>query len=358
MIPEPALALRPLDASHDLRNEAQVARAVLKARRAVFEPFLREAVATLPDLVRGIAGYHLGWLDENGDPVAANSGKAIRPAMVLLASEAVGGSAEVALPAAAAVELAHNFSLIHDDVIDGDETRRHRPTAWSVFGVGAATLAGDALLGLAYDVLATSGHHAAPAAATMLSAAVIGLSEGQIQDLSFERRTDVDLSECLGMVERKTALLMSCASAAGAVFGGGRPAQVERLRSAGHHLGLAFQLVDDLLGIWGDPAVTGKPVYSDLQNRKKTLPVVAALTSGTPPGCELAKLYACDKKLSDGALVRAAELIERAGARDWSEAQLQVFVSLALRDLDLAEPTVSGAAGLRSLGFLISNQHR
>jgi geranylgeranyl diphosphate synthase type I len=359
MMPEPAaLALRPLDAAHDLRNEAHVARSVLKTRRAVFDPFFRETVATLPDSVRAIAGYHLGWLDENGDPVSADSGKAIRPTMALLASEAVGGSAEVALPAAAAVELAHNFSLIHDDVIDGDETRRHRPTAWSVFGVGAALLAGDALLALAFEVLATSGHHAAPAAAAVLSAAVIGLSEGQIQDLSFERRNDVDLSECLGMVERKTALLMSCACAAGAVFGGGRPGQVERMRSVGRHLGLAFQLVDDLLGIWGDPAVTGKPVYSDLQNRKKTVPVVAALTSGTAAGRELANLYAGDGKLADGDLVRAAELIDRAGARDWSEAQLQAFVSRALLDLDLAEPTVSGAAGLRSLGFLISNQHR
>ena len=184
------------------------------------------------------------------------------------------------------------------------------------------------------------------------------IHDGQSQDLSFERRNDVDLCECLGMVERKTALLMSCACAAGAVFGGGRPAQVERFRSVGRHLGLAFQLVDDLLGIWGDPAVTGKPVYSDLQNRKKTLPVVAALTSGTAAGRELADLLACDGKLSGGALARAAELIDRAGARDWSEAQLQVFVSRALRDLDMAEPTVSGAAGFRSLGFLISNQHR
>jgi geranylgeranyl diphosphate synthase type I len=359
MMSEPGvLAIRSLDAADELNTEAEMARAVLKTRRAVLDPFLREAVATLPDAVRGIAGYHLGWLDENGGPVVADSGKAIRPTMALLAAEAVGASAEVALPAAAAVELAHNFSLIHDDVIDGDETRRHRPTVWALFGVGAAVLAGDALLALAYEVLAASGHHAATAVAARLSTAVIGLCEGQSQDLSFERRSDVDLSECLGMVERKTALLMSCACASGAAFGGARPCQVERMGSVGRHLGLAFQLVDDLLGIWGDPAVTGKPVYSDLQNRKKTLPVVAALTSGTAAGRELAELYDSNEKLADGDVVRAAELIERAGALHWSEAELQAFLSRALRDLDLVEPTASGAAALRSLGFLISSQHR
>lgn len=357
MTPEPtALAAHSVDLADHLGNEADRALAVIEARRAVFDQFLRAAVATLPDSMGRIAAYHLGWLDESGDPVVANCGKAIRPTMALLASEAVGGTTEVALPAAAAVELAHNFSLLHDDVIDGDETRRHRPTAWSVFGVGAAIVAGDALLALAFDVLAGSGHHAAAEVAAMLSEAVIDLSEGQSQDLSFERRRDVDLSECLGMVERKTAMLMSCACASGAAFGGGRPAQLERMRSVGRHFGLAFQLVDDLLGIWGDPGVTGKPVYSDLQNRKKTVPVVVALTSGTAAGRELADLYHRGGELSHGELAWAAELIERAGARAWSEAQLKVFVSHAVDDLHHADPTAAGAAGLRSLGCLITSQ--
>ena len=356
-MPEPtALAWHPFHGTDHVGNEAEVGRAVIEARRVVFDQFLRAAVATLPDSVGRIAGYHLGWLDENGDPVVANSGKAIRPTMALLAAEAVGGTTEVALPAAAAVELAHNFSLIHDDVIDGDATRRHRATAWSVFGVGAAIFAGDALLALAYDVLAASGHHAAPAVATMLSAAMTGLSEGQAQDVSFERRSDVDLPECMSMVERKTALLMSCACTSGAAFGGGRPAQLERMRSVGRHLGLAFQLVDDLLGIWGDPGVTGKPVYSDLQNRKKTVPVVVALTSGTTASRELACLYHRAGELSDGDFARAADLIERAGARAWTEAQLKVFVSRALGELDRVEPTAPGAAGLRSLACLITSQ--
>lgn len=358
MMPEPAALGVPSSGSPDGGTDGQAALAVLDARRAIIQPFLRKELDALPPWLRGVAGYHLGCLDHNGDRVAADSGKAIRPTMVLVAAEAVGGSAEVALPAAAAVELAHNFSLIHDDVIDGDETRRHRATAWSVFGVGAAILAGDALLALAFDVLAASDHHAAHRGAAMLSEAMISLSEGQMQDLSFERRIDVTLSECLGMVERKTALLMSCACALGAAFGNGHPGQVERMGSVGRHLGIAFQLVDDLLGIWGDPTVTGKPVYSDLQTRKKTLPVVAALTSGTAAGRALADLYERDGRFSDGELEQAAALIDRAGGRTWSEAQLGRHLSRALRELQLAEPAASAAAELRALAFMIANRRR
>jgi geranylgeranyl diphosphate synthase type I len=335
-------------------SQGEAGRDVLATRRRILDPFLRDAIETMPPSLRRVAGYHLGWLDESGRSVEADSGKAIRPTMALLAAEAVGGTAEAALPAAAAVELAHNFSLIHDDVIDCDRTRRHRPTAWCVFGMGPALSTSHGLLALAFDVLAASEHPAAQGVATMLSEAVLGLLEGQSQDLSFEQRINVELAECFGMVERKTALLMSCACAAGATFGGGRPDQVDRLRSLGRHLGLAFQLVDDLLGIWGDPAATGKPVWSDLQSRKKTLPVVAALTSGTAAGRELARLYQCDGALSNRDLAHAAELIEEAGAREWSDNQVEMFVARALHDLESAEPAEAPAAELRSLADLIS----
>ena len=348
-----AVAVRPPDPAAGERG-----RQVLVARRAALDAFLRDAAGTLPPSLHRICGYHLGWLDEKGQARAGDSGKAIRPSLAVLAAEAVGGSAEAALPAASAVELAHNFSLVHDDVIDGDRTRRHRPTAWAVFGTGQAVLAGDALLALAHNVLAASGHPAAGDVAGMLSLAVLGLLEGQVEDLSFERRSDVDLADCFRMVERKTALLMSCACTAGATFGGGGPEQVERLRSFGRHLGVAFQLVDDLLGIWGDPEATGKPVFSDLKNRKKTLPVVAALTSGTAASRDLATLYYRDGVLSDAELVRAARLIERAGARKWSDAQLEVFVSRALRDLERAALAPEPAAALRSVVFHVAGRFR
>ncbi len=135
--------------------------------------------------------------------------------------------------------------------MDRDLTRRHRPTAWAVFGVGPAILAGDALLVLAMDVLVEGGRPGAEAAARMLSRSVKELVEGQVADLTFERRQDVGLPECLAMAEAKTGSLIGTACAIGAVFGGGRPEQIDELRQFGRELGVAYQLVDDLLGIWG-----------------------------------------------------------------------------------------------------------
>lgn len=338
--------------------DVEAGRLALASSRALLDPFLRSAVDTMPPLVRRIAGYHLGWADEHGLATDASSGKAVRPTLTLLAAEAVGGDPETALPAAAAVELVHNFSLVHDDVIDHDGTRRHRPTAWVVFGIGPALLVGDALLALAQGVLARSGHPAAQDATGMLCRAAIDLTEGQCADLAFERRSNVALPDCFAMVEAKTAALLSCACAIGAKFGGGCPDQVENLARFGRNLGFAFQLVDDHLGIWGDPEATGKPIFSDLQSRKKSLPVVAALTSGTPAGRELAALLGRDGELSSEELVRAAAAVDLAGGRAWTEAQVHVFVARALRDLDAAHPQGRVADQLRALAHLMGRTDR
>ncbi len=332
------------------------ARAALAWSSDNVTPALRVAVDTLPASMRRIAGYHFGWWDEHGHPASADGGKAIRPTLVLVTAKATGGIPATAVPAAVAVELVHNFSLLHDDVMDGDVTRRHRPTAWTVFGSNAAILVGDALLTLAFDVLASSGHSAADAGMRMLSAAVLDLVHGQSADLAFEQRAHVDLSECVSMNQAKTAALLGCTCAVGALFGGGNPEQIELLRSFGEHLGLAFQHVDDLLGIWGDPILTGKPVYSDLRNRKKSLPVVAALTSGAPAGRELAALYHRDQPLSDAELVHAAELIDMAGGRAWSQAQADDLLAGALRQLRLAGPTAQAAAELSALARLATHR--
>lgn len=190
-------------------------------------------------------------MGREGQAVRDRRGKAIRPALALLSAEAVGGPAVAALRPAAAVELVHDFSLLHDDVMDGDRTRRHRPTAWTVFGVSPAILAGDALLTLAFDVLATGGHPVTAEATRIFSTAVQELLDGQSADVAFEERRDVGPAECLSMAVGKTGALLGCACGLGALFGGGDPEQVEHLVAFGRDLGLAFQLVDDLLGIWG-----------------------------------------------------------------------------------------------------------
>lgn len=343
-------------AAIDTKIEGRSAHEVLAWSRSTVEPALRAAIDTLPSAMRRIAGYHFGWWDENGHPGEADGGKAIRPTLVLLSAQAVGSEPDVVVPAAAAVELVHNFSLLHDDVMDGDVTRRHRATAWSVFGLNAAILAGDALLTLALDLLAASGHPAATDGIRMLSAAVQGLVEGQSVDLAFEQRTEIELSECLSMVSGKTGALIACACEVGAAFGGGSPVQVQQIRRFGEHLGLAFQHVDDMLGIWGDPAVTGKPAHSDLGSRKKSIPVVAALISGTPAGYELAKLYHRDQPLSETDLVHAAELIDIAGGRAWSQIQVEDQLARAMCALRSAGPVPRTAAELGTLARLATHR--
>jgi geranylgeranyl diphosphate synthase type I len=242
--------------------------------------------------------------------------------------------------------------------MDGDLTRRHRPTAWSVFGIGAAILAGDALLTLALDVLAASGHPAAGGAMRTLSAAVQDLVDGQWSDMAFEKRSTVDLAECEGMAASKTAALIGGACVLGGMFGGATPEQVGRLRAFGEQLGLAFQHVDDLLGIWGRTNVTGKPVFSDLRNRKKSLPVVAALTSDTPAGKELATLYARTRPPVDDELAHVADLVERAGGRAWSRSQAGDLVNRAVASLDDIGPPVAATAELAELAHhLIHRDH-
>jgi geranylgeranyl diphosphate synthase type I len=251
--------------------------------------------------------------------------------------------------AAAAVELVHNFSLVHDDIMDGDTERRHRPTAWTVFGVGAAILAGDALLVLAQDLLLEGPAPQGMWASRCLSASVQRLIAGQGADLAFERRDDVTLQECLEMAGDKTAALMACACSIGAIYVGAPAELAMGLAGFGAHAGLAFQLTDDLLGIWGAPEVTGKPVRSDLRARKKSLPVVAALTSGSEPGDELRALLASAGPLGEDDLLRAADLVEAAGGKAWTEAEADVQLASAgkcLAETDMPDDVRAEFAGI------------
>ena len=343
-------------ASSEVINEGRCAAEVLADSRDLVQPALREAVDSLPASMRAIAGYHLGWWDQHERPTHNDSGKALRPALAILCTQAVTANAETAIPAAVAVELVHNFSLLHDDVMDRDLTRRHRPTAWTVFGSGPAILAGDALLSLALDVLAGSGHPSAQEGMRMISAAVIELLDGQHADLSFEGRGDVTRSECMTMAERKTGALLGASCAIGALFGGADPGRVGLMRDFGELTGLAFQFVDDLLGIWGDPAITGKSRHSDLDSRKKSLPVVAALTSNTPAGEALATLYHQEAPLSPEDLTQAATLVDQAGGRDWCEAMADDLLAQALRQLRAASENPTATAELITLANLMTHR--
>ncbi|MDX2912455.1 family 2 encapsulin nanocompartment cargo protein polyprenyl transferase [Streptomyces griseiscabiei] len=336
--------------------DGQEAAGILEQARVSVDPEMRRAVESLPGSLRRVARYHFGWEDADGAPAAGNAGKAIRPALVLAAVGALGGREAVAVRAAAAVELVHNFTLLHDDVMDRDTTRRHRATAWTVFGVPDAILAGDALQALAQRLLAEDPHPASAAASARLASCVVELCAGQQTDTEMEGRgpEEVTLDEVLAMAEAKTGALLGCACAVGALYAGAGAEDVEALDAFGREAGLAFQLIDDVIGIWGDPGRTGKPAGADLMVRKKSLPVVAALASGTPEAAELAELYGMP--YAEGDLERTALAVERAGGRDWAQVQAADRMARAVHELSRAVPDPESAGGLLALAEFVTRR--
>lgn len=321
---------------------------LLARGRTLCTPPMREAVARLAAPMDTVGAYHFGWIDRDGKPAAGDGGKAVRPALALLSAEAAGAPVEVGVPGGVSVELVHNFSLLHDDLMDGDETRRHRATAWTVFGPAQAILVGDALATLGTEVLldaaVTGGATAADAARAvrLITTATRKLIDGQAMDVAFEQRDMVTVEECLEMEGGKTAALLAASSAIGAVLAGADERTSDALQRYGHHLGLAFQAVDDLLGIWGATEVTGKPHWGDLRQRKKSLPVCAALAEGGAASRKLADQLADPQgrgEESEPVLAARAALIEEAGGRAWTQEEARRQYQTALAALDEVEMT-------------------
>jgi geranylgeranyl diphosphate synthase type I len=321
--------------------------------RELITPLLRSTIDTLDASTRKVCDYHFGWIDERGAP-ASPGGKALRPALTLLSAQAASAPREAAAAAGAALELVHNFSLLHDDVMDGDTERRHRPTAWTVFGVPAAILAGDAMLTLAMDVVRNNySAQRARDVEACLAAAVRRLIAGQSADVDLEQRQDATLAEGLRMAADKTASLISCGSSLGALAAGAPAALVSALAGFGEHLGVAFQMIDDLLGIWGKPEITGKPAMSDLLSCKKTIPVLVAMESETPAGVEFRERYLSDPVTDPRPL---AELVERAGGLDWTRDAAQHHVDAALRCLDEADIPSDTKENLKTTAHFVTER--
>lgn len=311
---------------------------MLADARSLIDPAMRAAVATIAESVRTPAEYHFGWVDRDGSPTTARSGKAMRPALVLLGARAAGGDDERAVSGAVAIELIHNFSLIHDDVMDGDRTRHHRPTVWDVYGVSDALLVGDAMHALAIEVLlGPSGDHTVSAAAHLaalrrLAEATSAMLKGQAEDTSLSGRSTTTLTECLEMERNKTASLFGGSIAIGALLADGDAQIVAAVDHYGSELGMAFQAVDDLLGIWGDPATTGKPVGNDLREHKKSLPVVLALVSGGELGDRVRA--ALDRPLDDDDVAALTAAMDDAGLRTVVRQRAERHVAAGLAALD------------------------
>jgi len=263
-----------------------------------------------------MASYHMGWTDAAGHPLSAAAGKLLRPVACLWACSACGGDESEAMPAAVAMEWIHNFTLVHDDVQDGDRLRRHRPTVWAIWGVGQAINAGDGLFALAYRSLLCEGRASERRfrAARVINEAVLEVIEGQCLDLDLEGRLTSGPRAYLRLAHAKTGALLGASLEAGAILAGASTSDSSQLGAAGRKLGAAFQIRDDWLGIWGDPVVTGKPTRSDLSRRKVTFPLVAACAVASPAQKRQLRSQFCGRDV--GAEWQMAELITELGGSE------------------------------------------
>lgn len=306
------------------------------------------------DGLEELLAYHLGWSND-GQPLS--QGKRIRPLMVLLTTAACGTDWRWALPAAASVELLHNFSLIHDDIQDQSALRRGRETLWSKVGTALAINAGDAMFNLAFIAL-TRLSETVPSEITLdairiLQRACIRLTGGQHLDIAYERADSLPLASYWPMIEGKTAALLAASAQLGALVGGAGPEQQQAYYQFGFNLGLAFQVWDDCLGIWGDPAVTGKSAASDLLTGKKTFPVLHGLERGGP----FAQRWK-GGPISEADVEEVAALLAAEGSREYSEQEAHRLTQIALKSLDQANPKGEAGERLRALSLsLLDRTH-
>jgi len=280
----------------------------------------------------GMMSYQLGYVDDRFEPAHSKAGKRFRPLLCLIATEAVGGKAERALRTAASIELLHNFSLIHDDIEDHDPSRRHRATVWKVWGESQAINTGDGMLALAGRLILDSS----PDASVTLDISrhfqqmCLTLTEGQYLDMSFEGRDNVRSAEYMDMIERKTGALIAFSLWSGAYLGGAGEETRDALRVFGLELGKAFQIQDDIMGMWGSKEMTGKEAATDLYNRKKTLPLLAALERAGPEEIEsLQKFFRC---ASDDAGA-VFSILDATAARSLCEARRTAHLKSAMEAL-------------------------
>ncbi len=297
---------------------------------------LRDRLAGFPPPIGTMLRYHMGWESPSGVPEEYASGKRLRPALCLFTCEAYGGDIADALPAAVALELIHNFSLIHDDIQDQDLERHGRGTVWSIWGKPSGVVAGNALRTVAdatvYDLRQAGASSQAVLETTQtLTGRCLELVEGQRMDLSFEDRLNVTPDEYLDMVARKTGALVEAAMRMGALLGGASMEQADRAARCGRLLGLTFQARDDVLGIWGDPVLMGKATGADIRRRKKSLPVVFGFTQSTGEAKErLERIYGADEAMGEAEVSEVMGILDRLDALEYAQSVAEEKSALAM----------------------------
>ena len=299
--------------------------------------------------------YHMGWTGEGAGPKA--TGKRIRPLLVLLTTAACKSEWLHAVPAAAAVELVHNFSLVHDDIQDNSEKRRGRKTAWKIWGMPMGINIGDALFVMSNQaIMDLRGHYPAETvvkAATVLHNTCLDLTRGQFLDMSYEERNDLGVEDYWPMIAGKTAALLSACCHIGSILGVADESRQDAYRSFGHAVGLAFQIQDDILGIWGDEAITGKSAASDLLEGKKSLPVLHGLSQGGRFAERWAK-----GPIQPTEVEELAQLLASEGSYEYTHGMSRQMTTLALNNLREADPQGEAGEALMELANKLINREQ
>ena len=297
------------------------------------------------DSLHQMLSYHLGWT--NSQKGASSQGKRIRPLILLLSTETSGGNWQDAVAAAAAVELIHNFSLIHDDIEDESEVRRGRKTVWKLHGLPIAINAGDALYSLSFlcmgELVKRNSFEISYQAFNLLSEACLAITKGQHLDISFEKLGQVSVPEYMEMIEGKTASLLAMSSKLGALIAGSDPNTQELYFDIGKNLGLAFQVYDDILGIWGKPEETGKSTATDLITRKKSLPILYGLSNNGI----FRQMW--EAEISEKNVTLLADQLRQEGAYDYAQQKAEEFTSAAINAFELARPSGPAAEAFQEL---------
>lgn len=290
--------------------------------------------------------YHMGWSGAGAGHEA--TGKRLRPLFVLLVTSACGYEWLHAIPAAAAAELVHNFSLIHDDIQDNSSTRRGRPTVWKKWGMPMAINAGDALFVISnqamLDLAKNYPAETVIKAANVLQDTCLDLTRGQFFDMAYQNRADLSIEDYWPMIEDKTAALLSACTQIGAILGGTQDVTIEQYRIFGRDLGLAFQVQDDILGIWGNEALTGKSTASDLVEGKNSLPVLYGISQKG----RFAQRWAASA-IRPEEVAQVAQILAHEGAYEYSQHEAQRLTRQALEALERAGPQGEAGAALTEL---------
>lgn len=280
--------------------------------------------------------YAMGRVDAEGKPYSGATGKRLRPIFLLLCAEASGGEWKKALPAAAAVEILHNFSLIHDDIQDDSDIRHSRPTLWKVWGKANAINAGDALFALAYAALSRLKDSLSPEQTLeiwrMFNKTNLELTRGQHLDMRFESLEKVQVEEYISMIRGKTAALLAASAWMGGYIATGNQKQADHLAEFGLNIGIAFQIRDDILGIWGDSAVTGKSAASDILSRKKSLPILYGLSKSPD-----FMAFFSQPSTGDDNIARAVQMLDKVQAKEFAIQQEKEYYARAMTELGQAQ---------------------